>query len=165
LLNDKLIDPRQKLELDSHLRVCSYCNALAETGKALRSVKKVSPAAGFSVRFQTRLARQRVVDRRRKLWGAILFTFGGLVMLLWIAAPYLASFFAAPATWITALIGWGVFIFTTLQALEQASYVFFDVIPSFLSPFVWMVLVSAVAGISLLWSVSIWRMVRVPRGV
>jgi hypothetical protein len=165
LLDDKPVTSRQKLELDAHLRICSYCNALAETGQALRSVKKVSPAAGFAVRFQARLARQREVERRRRLWGAILFTFGGLVMLLWIAAPYLASFFAAPATWITALIGWGVFIFTTLQALEQAGRVLFEVIPGFLSPFAWMVLSSALAGIGLLWSVSIWRLVRLPRGV
>src|SRR5512147_2839296 len=108
LLNDKLIDPRQKLELDAHLRVCSYCSALAETGKSLRSVKMVSPVAGFTARFQQRLAVQRAAERRRRFWGAILFTFGGIVMLMWLAWPYLASFLASPATWITSLIGWGV---------------------------------------------------------
>lgn len=165
LLNDKSINPRQKLELEAHLRICSYCNALAQTGQALQVVKKVSPAAGFTARFQVRLARQREAERKRRLWGAVLFTFGGLVMLMWIAAPYLATFFAAPSTWIAALIGWGLFVFTTLQALTQAGFVLFEVIPSFLSPFAWMVLISAAAGISLLWSVSIWRLVRFPRGV
>jgi hypothetical protein len=165
LLNDKLIDPKQKLELDAHLRVCSDCSALAETGKALRSVKMVSPAAGFSTRFQARLAARKVADRRRRLWGAVLFTFGGLVMLLWIASPYLASFFASPATWIASLIEWGVFLITTLQAIGQAGSVLLDVIPGFLPPFVWMVVLSTLAGIGLLWSVSIWRFVRVPRGV
>ena len=165
LLNDKLINPKQKLELDAHLRICSYCSALAETGKALHLVKKVSPAAGFSTRFQARLAVQRAAERRRRLWGAVLFTFGGLVMLMWIAWPYLASFFASPATSIAALIEWGIFLVTTLQAVAQAGSVLVDVIPGFLPPFVWMVLVSALAGISLLWSVSIWRFVRVPRGV
>ena len=92
---------------------------------------------------------------------------GGLVMLMWLAAPYLASFFASPATRITSVIGWGVFIITTLQAMLKAGFVILDVIPAFLSPFAWMVLVSAFAGISLLWSVSIWRFTRrgVPRGV
>jgi hypothetical protein len=165
LLNDKLIDPKQKLELDAHLRVCSDCSALAETGKALRSVKMVSPAAGFSTRFQARLAARKVADHRRRLWGAVLFTFGGLVMLLWIASPYLASFFASPATWIASLIEWGVFLITTLQAIGQAGSVLLDVIPGFLPPFVWMVVLSTLAGIGLLWSVSIWRFVRVPRGV
>lgn len=165
LLNETLIDPGQKLELDAHLRVCSHCSALVETGKALRTVKMVSPAAGFSARFQARLAAQKAADLRRRRWGTLLFTFGGLVMLMWLAGPYLASFFAAPATWIAALIEWGVFILTTLRAVAQAGAVILGTLPSFLSPFVFMVLVSAMAGIGLLWSVSIWRFVRVPRGV
>jgi hypothetical protein len=165
LLNDKPIQPKQKLELDAHLRMCNYCAALAETGRALHSVKKVSPAAGFSARFQQRLVLQRAAERRRRLWGAVLFTFGGLVILLWIAAPYLTSFLASPATRITSLVGWGVFLVTTLRAMLEAGSVALDVIPSFLPPFAWMVLFSAFAGISLLWSVSIWRFVRFPRGV
>ena len=165
LLNDKLIDPKQKLELDVHLRTCAYCSALAETGKALGAVKMVSPAAGFTTRFQARLAMQRVADRRRRLWGAVLFTLGGLVMLMWLVGPYLVSFFASPATWITSLIEWGVFLITTLRAIAQASSVLFDVIPGFVPPFAWMVLISALAGVGLLWSVSIWRFVRVPLGV
>lgn len=165
LLNDKLINPKEKLELDVHLRTCSYCSALAETGKALRMVKKVSPAAGFSARFQARLAMQKAAERRRRLWGTALFTFGGVAILIWIAAPYLTSFFASPAAWITSLIQWGVFVVTTLWAMAQAGSVLLDVIPSFIPAFVWMVVVSALAGIGLLWSVSIWRFVRVPRGV
>ena len=165
LLQEKVINPKQKLELDAHLRVCSYCSALAETGKALRTVKMISPTAGFSARFQTRLAARKVAERRRRLGGTVLFTLGGLAMLMWIVGPYLASFIASPAEWITSLVAWGVYVLTTLQAMAQAGSVLFDVIPNFLSPFVWMVLFSALAGGCLLWSVSIWRFVRVPRGV
>jgi hypothetical protein len=128
-------------------------------------VKKVSPAAGFAARFQKRLAVQRAAERRRRLWGAVLFAFGGLVMLIWIAAPYIASFFASPATRITSWVGWGVFIVTTLQAMARAGFVILEILPGFIPPFAWMVLVSALAGMSLLWSVSIWRFTRVPRGV
>ena len=167
LLNEKLIGPREKLELDAHLRICSYCSALAETGQALRSVKKASPAAGFSIRFQARLAMQKAADQRRKRWGSVLFTVGGLTMLLWLTGPYLASFVAAPATWIAALIEWAVFLITTLQAVSQAGFVLLRMLPGILSPFAFMVLVSAFAGVGLLWSVSIWRLVQqgAPRGV
>lgn len=167
LLNEKLIDPKQKLDLDAHLRICSYCSALAETGKALHAVKIVSPATGFTARFQTRLAARKVAERRRRLWGTALFTSGGLVMLMWLAGPSISSFLASPATWITSLIGWGVFLVTTLQAIAQAGSVILRMMPSFLSPFGLMVLASALAGIGLLWTVSIWRFARggVPRGV
>jgi len=164
LLEDKLISPEQRRELHSHLRTCAYCAALLETGKALSSVKMISPALGFTARFQARLAAHKVADRRRRFWGAVLFVAGGLAIVMWVAGPYLASFLASPATWISALVEWGIYLITTLQAMAQAGSVLWHVVPGFVSPFAWMVLLSAFAGISLLWSVSIWRFVRVPRG-
>lgn len=167
LLNDKSIHAKERLELEAHLRICASCRALAETGKALRTVKMVSPAAGFTARFQSRLAVQKAAERQRRLWGSVLFTLGGLVILMWIAGPYIASFFASPATWITALVGWGVFLLTTIQAIGEAGFVLLRVAPGVLSPFAWMIVLSALAGFSLLWSVSIWRLTRrgLPQGV
>jgi hypothetical protein len=165
LLNDRPITQQQKYELDMHIRTCAYCTALAETGIALKAVKKASPKAGFTNRFQARLMERKVAERRRRLWGALLFTFGGLLLLMWIASPFLLTFFSAPATWIAAFVQWAVFIVTTIEALAQAGSVFVRILPDFLSPFGWMVLISAFAGVSLLWTVSIWRFVRFPRGV
>lgn len=167
LLNEKTIGPKERLELEAHLRTCSYCSALAETGQALRTVKRVSPAAGFSARFQARLTLQKTAERRRRRWGAVTFTLGGLVMLMWLVGPYLASFLAAPATWIAAVVERVVFVITTVEAVGQAGSVLLRMLPSFFSPFVLMVLASAFAGIGLLWSVSIWRLTQrgVPRGV
>ena len=165
LLNDMPITTEQKRELDSHVRSCAYCAALVETGIAFKTVKKVSPQPGFTARFQTRLAARKAAEQRRRYLGSILFTAGGFALLMWLASPYLAAFFSAPATWISVVVDWGVFIFTTLQALGQAGSVLLQVVPEFLSPFAWMILISAVAGISLLWTISIWRFVRVPQGV
>ncbi len=165
LLNDKPITQEQKRELEMHIRTCAYCAALVETSIALKSVKKASPQAGFTNRFQARLAERKLAEQRRRLWGSALFTVGGLVLLMWLSSPYLFSFLSAPATWISALIQWGVFILTTIEAVAQAGSVFVKILPDFLSPFAWMVLLSAFAGVSLLWTVSIWRFVRVPRGV
>ena len=164
LLNDMSLTPEQKRELDVHLRTCAYCAALVETGMALKTVKRASPQAGFAARFEARLAQRKAAERRRRYLGSILFTAGGFALLMWIASPYLLSFFSAPATWISVVIGWIVFLITTLQALGQAGSVFLKVVPDFLSPFAWMVLLSAVAGITLLWTISIWRFVREPRG-
>lgn len=167
LLNDKPITQEQKRELDLHLRTCAYCAALAETGVALKSVKRASPKPGFTARFESRLAERKVAEQRRRLWGSVFFTVGGLVLLMWLASPYLFSFLSAPATWIAAFVQWGVFIVTTIEALAQAGSVFVQIIPDFLSPFAWMIILSAFAGVSLLWAVSIWRFARsaVPRGV
>ena len=165
LLNDMPLGSDQKRELDLHVRSCAYCAALAETGMALHSVKMVSPADGFVARFQIRLAAHKLAERRQRFWGAILFAFMGLALLLWLLAPSVVSFIASPATWITTFVEWGVFLITTVNAMFQAGSVLLRIVPGFLSPFMWMIMVSAVAGLSLLWSVSIWRFVRVPQGV
>jgi len=165
LLNDMPLGSDQRRELDLHVRSCAYCAALAETGMALHSVKMVSPADGFVARFQIRLAAHKLAERRQRFWGAILFAFMGLALLLWLLAPSVVSFIASPATWITTFVEWGVFLITTVNAMFQAGSVLLRIVPGFLSPFMWMIMVSAVAGLSLLWSVSIWRFVRVPQGV
>ena len=165
LLNETAVTPEQKRDLDLHLRSCAYCSALLETGRMLNNAKTAAPAAGFTVRFQARLAERKIADRRRRLWGAFLFTSGGLVLLMWLAGPYVASFSASPAAWISEIVSWFVFIGTTLFALFDASLVILSVIPNFLPPLAWMVLLSMIAGVGLLWTVSIWRFVRVPQGV
>jgi len=165
LLSEEPITPEQKQELDQHLRSCDYCNALVETGRVLRSVKMVSPAMGFSARFQARLAEHKIADRRRKLWGAGLFLLGGLSLLVWFAGPSILKLAASPENWIATLVEWGVFLITTFQALTRAGEVFLHVLPGFMPPFAWMIIVSGFAGLGLLWSVSIWRFVRVPQGV
>ncbi len=165
LLNDMPITPAQKRELDLHLRDCAYCSALAETGRVLQSSRLASPAPGFSQRFQVRLAERKIAEQRRRLWGSIVFTLGGLLLLLFTMGPYILSFFASPATWISVIVGWLVFLGTTLFALLDAATVILGVIPNFMPPFAWMVLLSMFAGMGLLWTVSIWRFVRSPQGV
>lgn len=165
LLNDTPLTLEQKRELDLHVRSCAHCSALVETEMVLRSVKMVAPAEGFTARFQTRLAERRLADRRRRVWGSILFLAGGLTILAWLAGPSIFRFLVSPEVWIAAFVEWGIFLVTTLQAMSQAGEVLLNVIPGFVPPFAWMILASALAGISLIWSVSIWRFTRVPQGV
>ena len=165
LLNETPLTHEQKRELDLHVRSCAYCSALVETGMVLRSVKMVAPADGFTARFQERLVERKLANHRRRIWGAVLFLIGGLSFLIWLAGPSLFAFLSSPQAWIASLVEWGIFLVTTFQAMAQAGEVLLHVIPGFVPPFAWMIIVSAIAGISLLWSVSIWRFTRVPQGV
>ena len=165
LLNDMHLTPEQKRELDLHVRSCAYCSALMETGVILRSAKMAAPAEGFTARFQVRLAEGRLADRRRRVWGTLLFLIGGLSFLAWLAGPSILRFLSSPEVWIASLVEWGIFLITTFQAMTQAGEVFLNILPGFVPPFAWMIVASAFAGISLIWSISIWRFTRVPQGV
>jgi len=163
LLNEQPLTPTEKRDLDAHIRTCRYCAALAETGMELRSVHVVSPGSGFADRFQTRLAARRIADRRRRLWGLIMLLIGGFGLLLWLAAPFWLALIRSPGQWITIAIGTLLFIFTSAQTLGEAALVLFRVAPGLVPPYIWMVMASALAGIGLLWAISIWRFSRLPQ--
>jgi hypothetical protein len=165
LLNDKNLTPAETRELDLHLRTCTHCTALSATGLALRSTNVIMPAAGFTLRFQQRLAAQKIAERRRKLWGMIVLLVSGMVLFGWVTAPYLFAFFTAPVEWVTTAIGYFLFVVTSLQALTEVVAVLLRMAPDFISPYVWMVLISTLAGLGLLWTISIWQFSRTPQGV
>ena len=87
LLEEQPLNIEQKRELKAHLQACKYCNALFETGLALNSKKMVSPAAGFTARFEKRLiahhlCRHRLARRETTLAhlaGNRAFIFGHLL--------------------------------------------------------------------------------------
>jgi len=165
LLDDQLLDPAQKRELDGHLRSCEICSAIAESNLALRSARVVGPAPGFTARFQERLVLARRAQRRRTLLGTLFFSLGGMLLLAALAGPTLVSVLGSPAEWISAMIQALLFIYTTLLAVTEAGSVIFRVMPGFMPPFVWLILLSTLSGLGLLWSVSIWRLMRRPQGV
>jgi len=165
LLNDKHLNPTEKRELDAHLRDCKYCTALTETGFALRSARVVAPAPGFAMRFQERLAAQKIADRRRRLWGLLVLILTGIGLAVWLTAPYISAIAASPVEWLTTVAAYILFLFMSLQAFGEALSVLARIVPGFIPPYVWMVIISAMAGLGLLWAISIWRFVRAPRGV
>jgi hypothetical protein len=165
LLNDKILNPADRRELDAHLRACKHCTALTETGFALRSARVAAPAEGFTLRFQQRLAVHKVAERRRRLLGLIVLVLTGAALTGWLTAPYFYAVTASPVEWVTAVIGYLLFVFTSLQALSEALMVLARIVPNFIPPYAWMVIVSAVAGLGLLWAISIWRFARAPQGV
>jgi hypothetical protein len=165
LFNDKNLTPAEKRELDLHLRTCIHCTALSATGLALRSANVVAPAPGFAMRFRQRLIAQKIADRRRRLWGMMVLILGGAGLLGWFAVPFLYAVFTSPVEWITATIGYFLFFVSSLQALTEAMTVLLRILPDFIPPYMWMVLVSALAGFGLLWTISIWQFSRTPQGV
>jgi hypothetical protein len=164
LLDHQSLDPEQKRELQAHLRTCASCTALAETGMALGAVRAAAPASGFTLRFQERLAAYRLAERRRKFWGTLVFVICGLSLLGWSAAPTLTRVVDSPAEWITVVLSYIFFVITSLQALADVGQVLLRVVPGFVPAFGWLVLASALAGIGLVWIISIWRLTYSPRG-
>jgi anti-sigma factor RsiW len=72
--------PASRRELEAHLADCGECQstwtALSEVQRLLRTEPAVTPRAGFTGRFQARLAQRR--SRPRLLWGGLALGLGAI---------------------------------------------------------------------------------------
>ncbi len=92
LLSGEPITPQQAYDLQEHLRICDTCrqveSAWTQVEHLIREAGMLAPAAGFSARWQSRLAVQRARQQRRQSW---LFFLGiAVVAIITLAALGLA---------------------------------------------------------------------------
>ncbi len=163
--NNQHLTTDQARQLNTHLRACSSCSALAEVNLALKSVRMTAPAAGFADRFQLRLAAKKQALRRRNIWGFSLLTVSVLGVVGWISLPVLKDLVQSPvnllASWMSSLISF----WASLQAIFRAGMVLFKVVPGFVPAYIWAVILFGAGTWSLVWIVSLMKFTKVPQGV
>jgi len=165
LLNEEPLTPRQKLELQAHLQSCADCSALAEVDLALKSVKAASPAEGFAGRFQVRLEAHKAAMRRRNIAGFVILVasvVGGGVWLCW---PVLKEILQSPVNLLASWLSYLVSLWASLQAMGEVGSVFFRILPGFIPVYVWLAVLLAGGGWSLVWILSLIKFVKKPQGV
>jgi hypothetical protein len=165
LLDDQSLDPQQARELQAHVRSCASCAAIAESNLALHATHRVGPATGFTDRFLGRLENRRREQRWRQVVGTLVLVIGGLGLVSWLAGPLIREALQSPATWISAGVGYFLFILTSLQVFSEAAAIMVRVLPGFVSPAGWVAMTIGFAGLGHLWTVSIRRAARAPQGV
>jgi hypothetical protein len=165
LLNNQVLTASEKRQLDAHLRVCSACAALAEVNLALKSVKMAVPAAGFTGRFQLRLAARRLAMRRRNFWGFMLLTLSVLSVLTLIAWPLISVLLRSPAGLLASSLGSLLSFWISLEAMAHAGLLLFRIAPGFIPAYVWTIFLFAACGWSLLWVFSLIKFSKFPQGV
>ena len=91
LLSDEPLSPQQAYDLQEHLRICETCRqvegAWNQVEHLMRGAGILAPVAGFSERWQTRLAAQRARHHRRQSW---LFFLGVAALALIVLATLVA---------------------------------------------------------------------------
>ena len=165
LLNEQSLNREELHALQVHMQECSHCTALAEVNLALKSVKMVAPAVGFSQRFAARLEVQRAGERRNRIIGITILVLGGLSLFGWSALPYLQPIANSPAE----LFGVGMhFVFSLrdiAQALGSIGSILWRVVPGFISPLAGALIFSLVGGLGWLWARSLWKFAYAQQGV
>jgi hypothetical protein len=165
LLNNQTLDASEKRQLDAHLRVCTSCAALAEINLALKSVTMAAPAAGFTDRFQVRLAAHKQALRRRNFWGFLLLILSVLSVLTLIVWPVIASLQRSPVDLLASLLGGLLSFWAALNAMAHAGLLLFRIAPGFIPAYIWTIMLFAACGWSLLWVFSLIKFTKFPQGV
>ena len=164
LLDNQTITTEQKRQLNTHLRDCSSCTAIAEVNLALNSVREMAPVGGFTDRFQVRLEAKKKALQRRKYWGFLVLTMSTLGILGWFAWPIIKDLIQSPinllASWITSLAS----LWAAIQAITRTGAVLFKVVPGFIPGFIWMAILVAAVGWSLVWVVSLVKLTKLSQG-
>jgi hypothetical protein len=164
LLNNQTLSADEKRQLNAHLQDCSSCTALAEVNLALKSVKMVAPTAGFTDRFQVRLAARRQTLRRRNFWGFLLLTLSVLSVLTLITWPLVVSLRQSPVDLLASWLGSLLSSWTALDAMVHAGLVLFRIVPGFIPAYIWTISLFAACGWSLLWVFSLKKFTKFPQG-
>ncbi len=165
LLADQPLDAQQQRDLQNHLRDCVSCTAIAEANMALRAVRMISPQPGFSERFGALLEKRREQLRLRQILGTVVLVLAGVGLVLVLAGPFLAEAITSPASWITAMVGYLLFVITSFRVLSEVTGILVRVLPNVLTPGGWFAGVLTFAGLAFFWTFSIRRARHVPQGV
>lgn len=165
LLEDQDLTPQQQRDLQTHLQGCTACSAIAGSNLALHSTRPAMPAAGFTERFNIRLAKRRREQSWRQVVGTIVLVFGGSILFYWLTGSILLTAFRSPSGWITAVVGYFVFFLTSAHVLTEVSRIALDALWNLIPPGGWLVLSLMFAGLGFVWTASLRRVSQRLEGV
>ena len=165
LLEDLGLTAQQERDLQAHLRDCVSCSAIAGANLALHSARPAVPAAGFTERFNVRLAARRRAQARQQIIGTLVLVFGGLVLSYWFTGSLLQTALQSPSQWITAVVGYVLFFLTSAQVLTEVGRILLTAVGNLMPPAGWLILSLVLAGLGFLWTVSIRRFAQRSEGV
>lgn len=163
LLQETPLSSSQQDELQAHLATCPSCRALAEVNLALHTARLLDPPPGFLERFQKRLAAERAAMRRRTFFGWFLLILGGVLLLLWLAWPFLTGELSllkvASEMW-GALVNLAV----SIQVFLRSAQTFFLVVPNFLLGALWLLLLFSLGLWGTIWMLSLQKFAHLTQG-
>jgi hypothetical protein len=123
------------------------------------------PRDGFIGRFQSRLSDHKKSARRRNVWGFSLLAVTVMGILAGVGWPVLRELVVSPVnlvvSWSTTLVTfWG-----SLQAMVRAGAVLVRVAPGFVPGYIWIIILGAAGGWSLIWVLSLMKFTKRMQGV
>lgn len=160
ILDHGALTNAEQRSLQSHIETCEQCQRLNRHWQAvryeLRARPVVSPAPGFSKRWQAGLAERRAREQRKQAWKIFGGLFGAALFILLVLAGYLIAT-TSPTDWLN--------VFTrssesTRVFFQMAIYIvqgWITSAPPSLYIALWIYISITVCLLTLSWLTVLWR--------
>ena len=172
ILTEEPLTAEQAHSLHTHLEACEACRRLssasANVDQLLRNIPPMRPASGFTARWQARQAEQslkayRQRQHRQSWWFFTLNTFGAVFLLVLLAAQ-LNFAIVSPTTLLLSGVRLATSWLSFANAVQEILTTFLSVIVRIVPPLWWVVVVTGISFLSLIWIFSL-RILLLPRRI
>jgi fumarate reductase subunit C len=150
----------ERRSLQSHLDTCPQCQRTLRkwqgAQRELRARKQITPAPGFTARWQAGLAERRLREQRRQAWRVFTgFVVAAIFFLLILVGYVMVS--STPSDWLAAFIRSASTSLNFFNLVTYLARTWFSNTPLVVNIALWVSLSIALCLLSLIWAFTLWR--------
>lgn len=155
LFSDKELPHHDTHTLEEHLETCDSCRQLStswtEAEAEIKTVPMLSPAPGFTERWQIRLAADRRKRQSKQNIAILIFSAVGAATLLILASLMVIPLFKSPWPFILTWAYQLATLYSISSVYGGALTVLVRSLVNLLPPLFWVALPLTLGGLSLIW--------------
>lgn len=163
------ISREEQLALQEHIHQCATCQRLSGTMQeieiGLKAAPMISPAEGFSTRWQARLAENRAWRQKRQTMFFFIFSICAAAVLTLLFVILLWPVIRMPYPYLLALAYEFASIYSIMNTFTSAGITLGRTIYSVVPPTMWISLVIAMIGMVAIWAIALRKFVYLRRVV
>lgn len=160
IIDETKLSSAQFQELQAHLEECPECRKLQQGWQTARQCvqngRMVSPAPGFSQRWQDSLAERRARQQRLQMRRFFLLLSSATFTLL-LALIALALFSRSPIEWLIVAATHVTRLVVTLSQIQENFLFVLRLLPPAIPLAFWIILTGSLSLLSLAWVFMMWR--------
>jgi hypothetical protein len=158
------LDESQRLSLNNHLKECQECAHLAEVLKIVTeqftTAAEIGPTPGFTQRWQTRQAHQRLLRQRRTTWIILLvFCLAAVATVFTLGLTSMTS----PVSMLASVLYTISVAVSTLDDLREIALNLLRVVPVVVPILLWIVASMSLFFWCSVWFIGVWRLPKLRR--
>ena len=169
LLSDESLSPEEEQSLQAHLEICKECPQLSTAWQEVRAeiqrIPAISPAPGFSQRWEARLEAERVRQQRRLTWFLMAVSGLGAVALALLGVYQHFGHFPSPIELLSGLMYSITSGVATAAQVGDFLTAIFQSMPLVVPLVLWVLVASTLFIWTLIWIISVWRLPIIKRSV